>query len=83
MLKYLNKESTHTKATFKLIPDGVLDRLANITSIIEDNSKMSIKEQYPDHANALARGGLDMKNFPTLKELWEMQMSGRKRKIKT
>ena len=32
---------------------------------------MSIKESYPDHANALARAGLGMKNFPTLKELWD------------
>ena len=32
---------------------------------------MSIKERYPDHAIALARSGLGMKNFPTLKKLWE------------
>ena len=82
MLKYLNKESTHTKATFKLIPDGVLDRLANITSIIEDNSKMSIKEQYPDHNNTLARVGLGMKIFPTLKKLWD-NADKREKKKKT
>ena len=32
---------------------------------------MTIKERYFEHANALYRGGLDMKNSPTLKELWE------------
>ena len=32
---------------------------------------MSINECYPDHANALARAGLSMKNFPTLTELWD------------
>ena len=43
---------------------------------------ISIKECYPYHTNALARSGFGMKNFPDLKELWEMQMSGRKIKIK-
>ena len=32
---------------------------------------MSKKERYPDHSNSLARAGLGMKNFPTLKEFWE------------
>ena len=32
---------------------------------------MSIKECYPYHSNALTREGLVMKNFPSLKELWE------------
>ena len=32
---------------------------------------MSIKERYPDHANALARAGICMKNFPNLKEFWD------------
>ena len=32
---------------------------------------MSIKERYHDHANALARAGLGIKNFTTLKELWD------------
>ena len=31
---------------------------------------MGIKERYADPANALARAGIGMKNFPTLKELW-------------
>ena len=71
LLKYLNKESTQTKATFKAIPNRVLNGLAKLTSRTEENAKMSIKERYPDHANALARAGIGMKNFPTLKELWD------------
>ena len=71
MLEYLNKGSTHTKATFKAIPNGVLNRLAKLTSKTEENAKMSIKERYPDHANSLPRTGLVMKNFLSLKELWE------------
>ena len=43
LLKYLNKASTHTKATFKTIPNGVLNRFSKLTSRIEDNSNMSIK----------------------------------------
>ena len=45
--------------------------MAKLTSGTEENAKMSIKERYPDHANSLARAGIGMKNFPTLKELWE------------
>ena len=71
LLKYLNRESTHTKATFKAIPNGVLNRLAKITSGTEENANMSKKERCPDRANALARAGLGMKNFTTLKELWD------------
>ena len=66
LLKYLNRESTHTKATFKAIPNGVLNRLAKIASRTDENSK-----RYLDHANALTRAGLGMKNFLTLKELWD------------
>ena len=43
LLKYLNKESTHTKAKFKVIPNGVLNRLTKLTSGTEENAKMSIK----------------------------------------
>ena len=32
LIKYLNKESTRTKATFKAISNGVLNRLEKITS---------------------------------------------------
>ena len=71
LLKYLNKEITHKKATLKAIPNGVLNRLAKLTSRTEKNAKMTIKERYFEYANALSRAGLGMKNSPTLKELWE------------
>ena len=71
LLKYPNKESTHTEATLKATPNVLLNSLAKLTSRTEDNSKMSIKDRYPDHANALARAGLGMINVPTLEELWE------------
>ena len=45
--------------------------MAKLTSRTEKNAKMSIKERYFEQANALSRAGLGMKNFPTLKELWE------------
>jgi hypothetical protein len=32
-LKYLNRGSNHTKATFKAIPHGVLSRLAKLTTM--------------------------------------------------
>ena len=54
LLKYLNKESTHTKATFKAIPNGVLNRLAKLTSITEEYANMSIQERYPDYSNELS-----------------------------
>ena len=38
---------------------------------MEDNSKNSINEWYPGHPMALAKSGIIMKNFPTLKDLWE------------
>ena len=43
LLKYLNKESTNTKTTFKAIPNGVLNRLSKPTSGTEENSKTGIK----------------------------------------
>ena len=43
---------------------------------------MSIKYFYPDHANKLARAGLGMKNFPTLKELWDNEDEREKKKQK-
>ena len=71
LLKYLNKEITQKEATFKAISNGVLNMLAKITSRIEEKAKISLKKNYPDHSNALARAGLGLKNFPTLKELWD------------
>ena len=54
-----------------MIPNGVLNKLAKLTSIKGENAKISTMECYPDHANALDRAGIGIKNFPTLKELWD------------
>ena len=67
----MNKEITHTKVTFKAIPNGFLNRLAKLTSRTADNSKMSINKSYPGNNRVLAKVRLNMKIFPNLKELWE------------
>ena len=56
--------------------------MAKLTSRTEKNAKMTIKERYFEHANALSRAGLDMKNSPTLKELWENADEREKKKKK-
>ena len=43
---------------------------------------MSIKERYPEHSNTLAISGIGMKNFPTLKELWDNADDREKKKNK-
>ena len=58
MLKYLNKGSTHTKACFKAIPNGVLSRLAKLTSATEISKEKKLDELYPDHAEALRKADL-------------------------
>ena len=67
LLKYLNKESTDMKDTFKEIPKGVLNRLEKTTSRKEDNARISIDERYPGHTRSLAKAGLNIRIFPTLK----------------
>ena len=56
----MDKESNHMKATFKVVPKGVLKRLAKITSSTEDNSKIRVNEWYPDHTMALTKVGIKM-----------------------
>ena len=69
VLKYLNKDSAHTKATFKAIPHGVLRRLASLTSVHEDNEDTTLDVLYPEHIQALERANLPVpKVYPTLKE---------------
>ena len=45
--------------------------MVKLTSRTKENAKTSINEQYPGQNNTQARAGLGMKNFPTLKELWD------------
>ena len=58
------------KATFKSIPNGVLNRLSKLTSIMDENSKTLINELCPSHTMELSKTGLSIKKVPTLKELW-------------
>ena len=69
LLKYLNKGSAHTKAFFKAIPNGVISRLASLTSMTPGNADTRLDVLYPDHASALTRAGLVLNDeFPTLRE---------------
>ena len=69
-LKYLNKGSTHTNATFNAIPSGIFYRLAKLTSKTKKNTQMKINERYKGHAKALSKAGLAPKIYLTLKEIW-------------
>ena len=66
-LKYPNKGSTHTNATFNAIPSGILYRLAKLKSRMKKNAQMNIYERYQGHAKALSKSGMDPKIFLTLK----------------
>ena len=44
-LKYLNKVSTRTNATFNAIPSGIFYRLAKLTSRTKKNAQMKIDER--------------------------------------
>ena len=68
-LKYLNHDSTHTKATSKSIPNGVLTRLSRLTSITDENKDTKMDILYPSHAEALSTAGLAPKIYPTLGEV--------------
>ena len=53
-LKYLNSDSTHTKATFAAIPNGVLvGRLNRLTSKTKRLENATVDKIYPHHAQAL------------------------------
>ena len=70
-LKYLNKGSTHTNATFNAIPSGIFYRLAKLTSRTKKNAKMKIDERYQGHAKALSKAGMAPKVYPTMNEIWK------------
>ena len=77
LLKYLNKESTCTNATFIAIPSVVLNRLAKITSRTDANSKLRVKKYYPDHAMQLTKAGLNMRTCLFLGLFWVKLYEGR------
>ena len=70
-LKYLNKDSTHTNATFNPIQSGIFYRLAKLTSRTKKNAKMKIYERYQGNAKALSKSGMAPKVYPTLNKIWK------------
>ena len=46
--KSLNKESTHTNASFNAIPSGIFNRLVKLTSIAKKNAQMRIEKNIKD-----------------------------------
>ena len=68
-LKYLNRGSNHTKATFKAIPHGVLSRLAKLTTMTDENENVRMNALYPEHTDALAKAKLAPKKWPSLKQV--------------
>ena len=73
LLKYLNKGSTHTNATFHSIPSGVLRRLSSLTSATPENENKRLNLLYPGHTEALERAELIHRSYkyPTLREMHE------------
>lgn len=69
-IKYLNKDSAHTNATFNSIPSGVERRLTILTSITPENKDTSLDMLYPIHYEALTTAHLIKPNYkaPTLQE---------------
>ena len=57
IIKYINKKSIHTKATLKAIPSSILKWLEILTSKIEYEYKMRVKECYTGHNGKLTRQG--------------------------
>ena len=78
IIKYINKKSIHTKATLKAIPSSILKWLEMLTSKIEYEYKMRVKECYTGHNWAINKAGCNL----TREHLGEMPTSRRKRKKK-
>ena len=65
IIRYPNKDITHTEATFKVIPSDVLIILMKITSRKEADSKLMVIEWYPYHSMALTKSGINFKISPS------------------
>ena len=71
--KYVGKESTRTPGTLRMIPSGVLNRLAKLTSRKPSIQAEAVDTIYPAHANPLRKAGLAPPVFPTMGYLWRNQ----------
>ena len=58
-LKYIGKWNTHTPGTLLVIPSGVLNCLAKLTSLKPNFHSKRVYSIYPDHTNALCEAGLE------------------------
>ena len=72
-LKHVGKESTHTPSTLRVIPSGVLNRLAKLTSRKPSIQAEAVDTIYPAHTNAHRKAGLAPPILPTMGELWRKQ----------
>ena len=79
-LKYLNYDSTHTPSCFKSISKGVLKRLSKLTTITQENIKVSMKDLYPQHFKALEIADLSINNIPSFEEQLEKNKSDESKK---
>lgn len=74
-LRYLNDGSTHSKATFRAVPQGVINRLVSLTSLRIREER--IDEVYPDHCAALRSAGLAPNIFPTFQQVRQKEAQRR------
>ena len=68
-LKYVDKQSLHRQSVFKSISKGVFTRLIRLTSVTDENKKLTLDKIYPEHTKALQAAGLITREFPTLEDL--------------
>ena len=66
------------KATFKVIPNGVLNIPEKLTSVIQENYKMIINMFYDGEKIELYKSGLNMKKIQLWSICEKMYISGRK-----
>ena len=69
VLKYLNKDSAHTKAKFEALPHTHCSPLLDKSnSVLDNNESTPLNELYSEHIAPLERAGLPLpKVDPTLK----------------
>ena len=72
-LKYVGKEITHAPSTLRVIPLGVLNCLAKLTSRKSSINSEGVNKIYPNHTKALRKAGLAPHDFPTMGDLWIKQ----------